>query len=208
MKIETLKSTGYTKREDTLRILVCAENRQQVNDVLAGKEVLTVYTDNTGEDIFVEDLKGYLYPDSLTEISEGCFELVLTNKAPTSQSVREKVIAKIEAYDKSEAVNSFTLGDKRMWLDKETRVGLVNSISIEKAAGKETTTLWFDAVQYIIPVDTALQMLAALELYALDCYNVTQSHIASVRLLDNVETLETYDYTAGYPERLVFNLNT
>ena len=95
-----------------------------------------------------------------------------------------------------------------MWLDKETRVGLVNSISIEKAAGKETTTLWFDAVQYEIPVDTALQMLAALELYALDCYNVTQSHIASVKLLDDISMLTEYDYTTGYPEKLVFNLNT
>ena len=93
-----------------------------------------------------------------------------------------------------------------MWLDKATRVGLANSISIERAAGKETTTLWFDAVQYEIPIDAALQMLSALELYALDCYNITQAHIATVRLLDNVETLSAYDYTAGYPERLIFNI--
>lgn len=116
-------------------------------------------------------------------------------------------VSEITAYDGSDAVNQFTLGGKQMWLDKDTRVGLVNSINIEKAAGKETTTLWFDAVQYAIPVDTALQMLAALELYALDCYNVTQSHIASVKLLDTIETLEAYDYTSGYPDKLVFNLN-
>ena len=57
-----------------------------------------------------------------------------------------------------------------------------------------------------IPVASALQMLAALELYALDCYNVTQAHIAAVRLLDDMEALEGYDYTSGYPEKLVFNL--
>ena len=93
-----------------------------------------------------------------------------------------------------------------MWLDKATRVGLANSVNIEKAAGKDMTMLWFDGVQYGIPVDSALRMLAALELYALDCYNVTQAHIAAVRLLDEMEALEGYDYTSGYPEKLVFNL--
>ena len=120
--------------------------------------------------------------------------------------LKDMAVEKILRHDSSPAVNSFTLAGTRMWLDKATRVGLANSINIEKAAGKETTTLWFDGVQYGIPVDSALQMLAALELYALDCYNVTQAHIAAVRLLDDMEALEGYDYTSGYPEKLVFNL--
>lgn len=90
-------------------------------------------------------------------------------------------IAEINAYDKSDAVNSFTLAGKQIWLDKDTRVGLVNSIGIEKESGRMNTTLWYNAEKYVIPVDTALQMLNRLELYALDCYNVTQSHIAAVK---------------------------
>lgn len=112
----------------------------------------------------------------------------------------------IMRHDSSSAVNSFTLAGATMWLPKETRVGLVNSINIEKTAGKETTTLWFDAVQYDIPVDTALQMLAALELYALDCYNVTHRHIARVREMLTEEEITAYDYTAGYPLKPTFNL--
>ena len=65
-----------------------------------------------------------------------------------------------------------------MWIDMDTRVGLVNSITIEQAVGKETTVLWYDTVKYVIPIPLALQMLAALELYALECYNVTQEHLA------------------------------
>lgn len=115
-------------------------------------------------------------------------------------------VSEITAYDGSDAVNSFTLGGKQMWLDKDTRVGLVNSIGIEQAAGKETTVLWYDAVKYVIPIPLALQMLAALELYALASYNATQEHIAAVRLLTSKEEVEAYDYTSGYPDKLVFNL--
>lgn len=207
MKIENLKSTAYSRGTHQVRVLVQAEFVLQVTNALVGKQQLHIYADNEGEDKTVEVIEGYSHLVSVSQVSEGVFEVILTDQAPTPQTLREKLIAEIEAYDTSSSVNSFMLGDRQMWLSKETRVGLVNSIGIEKAAGKETTTLWFDGIQYEIPVDTALQMLAALELYALDCYNVTQSHIASVRLLDNVGTLEDYDYTAGYPEKLVFDLN-
>ena len=91
-----------------------------------------------------------------------------------------------------------------MWLPKETRVGLVNTVTIEKNAGKETTVLWFGGERYELPVDTALQMLSALELYALECYNVTAAHKAAVNALESVEDVVAYDYTQGYPEKLNF----
>lgn len=118
--------------------------------------------------------------------------------------IKEEAMEQIEAYDTSSSVNSFTLGGKQMWLPKETRVGLVNSITIEKAAGKETTTLWFDGEKYELPVDDALQMLSALELYALDCYNVTAAHKANVMALESVDDVVAYDYESGYPEKLNF----
>ena len=118
--------------------------------------------------------------------------------------IKEEAIEQITEYDQSEDVNSFTLQGKQMWLPKETRVGLVNSITIEKNAGKETTVLWFDGERYELPVDTALQMLSALELYALECYNVTAAHKAAVNALEGVEDVVAYDYTQGYPEKLNF----
>lgn len=125
---------------------------------------------------------------------------------PTIEEVKSLKISQITEYDQSDAVNQFSLDGKRMWLDKDTRVGLVNSINIEKQVGKTTTTLWFEATQYIIPIDAALQMLAALELYALGSYNATQEHIAAVKALATKEEVEAYDYTSGYPDKLVFNL--
>lgn len=125
---------------------------------------------------------------------------------PTLEGVKSAKVNEIAVYDGSDAVNSFTLGGKRMWLDKDTRVGLVNSIAIEQAVGKETTVLWYDTVKYVIPIPLALQMLAALELYALECYNATQEHLAAVMGLATKEEVGAYDYTSGYPEKLVFNL--
>ena len=118
--------------------------------------------------------------------------------------IKEEAIEQITEYDQSEDVNSFTLQGKQMWLPKETRVGLVNSVTIEKNAGKETTVLWFGGEKYELPVDTALQMLSALELYALECYNVTAAHKAAVNALESVEDVVAYDYTQGYPEKLNF----
>ena len=118
--------------------------------------------------------------------------------------IKEEAIEQITEYDQSEDVNSFTLQGKQMWLPKETRVGLVNSVTIEKNAGKETTVLWFGGEKYELPVDTALQMLSALELYALECYNITAAHKAAVNALESVEDVVAYDYTQGYPEKLNF----
>ncbi len=118
--------------------------------------------------------------------------------------LRTALLHNIDQYDTSAAVNSFSLKGKEMWLPKETRIGLVNSITIEKAAGKETTVLWFGGEKYELPVDTALQMLSALELYALDCYNVTAAHKAAVSALASVDEIVAYDYTANYPSKLNF----
>ena len=97
-----------------------------------------------------------------------------------------------------------------MWLDKATRVGLMNSTTIEKAAGNETTTLWFAIggmeTQIVVPCDGAIQMLSQLEMYALDCYNRTAAHKAAVAKLTTKEEVEAYDFTTGYPEKLSFTI--
>lgn len=120
--------------------------------------------------------------------------------------VKAEVLAKIDAYDTSSEVNSFSLNGLPVWLDKDTRVGLMNSTQIEKAAGHETTTLWLGSVNLVINCDLAIQLLSALELYALECYNKTAEHKANVGKLTSIEEVEAYDYTIGYPDKL--NLNT
>lgn len=114
-------------------------------------------------------------------------------------------IASIDEFDSSPAVNGFIYNGGEFWLDKATRVGLVNSTNMLKQIGEETTTLWLDSFCVTLPCDMALQMLCAIEVYALKCYNRTAEHKANVNALTTLAEVEAYDYTTGYPEKLVFN---
>lgn len=111
-------------------------------------------------------------------------------------------IAEIAAYDTSDKVNGFVLNGMLVWLDKATRVGLMNSTTIAKAAGQQTTTLWLGGIKLVVDCDKAIQLLSALEMYALECFNVTASHKAAVSELTTIEEVEAYDYKAGYPKML------
>lgn len=120
------------------------------------------------------------------------------------QVTKTEVLRKIDEYDTSSNVNSFKLNGVDVWLSKDTRVGLMNSISIEKAAGKEQSVLWFNNICVAVNCDSAIQMLSALELYALNCYNKTAEHKVNVQNLSSIEEVHNYDYTQGYPSKLEF----
>lgn len=118
------------------------------------------------------------------------------------EEAKSEKIAEITAYDTSDKVNGFMLNGLLVWLDKATRVGLMNSTTISKAAGQETTTLWLGGLKLVVDCDKAIQLLSALEMYALECFNVTASHKQAVSELMSLEDVEAYDYKAGYPKML------
>ena len=126
----------------------------------------------------------------------------MTSEAALTAAAQKMVLAEIEKHDTSPAVNGFMLNGQRVWLNKDTRVGLMNSTSIAKAMGKKTTTLWFGGMQIEVNCDKAIQLLSALEMYALECFNVTAAHKKAVEELNTVEEVLGYDYTKGYPEQL------
>ena len=115
-------------------------------------------------------------------------------------------IADIVSYDLSDAVNVFEINGMTAWLDKATRVGLQNSLHIEQQAGRTETVLYLNGNELIIPIAKALEMLDALELYALDCYRTTEAHKANVNASDNIEYVNGYDIKADYPQHPVFNV--
>lgn len=117
-------------------------------------------------------------------------------------AAKAEVEAAITAYDSSSAVNAFLLNGIQVWLDKATRVGLMNSTTIAKNMGQEKTTLWLGSYQLEVDCDKAIKLLSALEMYALDCFNVTAAHKKAVSELDNIEAVLTYDYKSGYPNKL------
>ena len=133
--------------------------------------------------------------EEIREISEGL-------GAEPLKYMKKAMLYYINIYDLSSAVNSFVLNGMEVWLDKATRVGLMNSTTIAKASGQKTTTLWFGGLKLVVDCDKAIQLLSALEMYALECFNVTAAHKKAVSELDNIEGVLTYDYKSGYPDKL------
>jgi hypothetical protein len=121
-------------------------------------------------------------------------------------SAKAIMLARVTAYDQSEAVNSFRIGNMTYWLDKATRAGLLLRLQAEQAVGKTTTTLWAGTIPITLPMNVAMQFLFALENYASECYDRTAQSIAEIGAMDNVEDILAYDYESGYPERLVLEM--
>ncbi len=119
---------------------------------------------------------------------------------------KEMMARIITAHDTSSSVNGFSLNGTTVWLDKDTRMGLMNSTTIAKNMGQETTTVWFGGMSMTIPCDTAIQMLSALEMYALECFNVTAGHKAAVQALGTVDDVVAYKYAEGYPDKIEISL--
>lgn len=126
-------------------------------------------------------------------------------KATLEKAKKEKLEA-ILAYDTSSDVNGFMLNGNKVWIDKETRVGLMNSIQITRDMGQDTTTLWFDGYKLEVRCDMAIMLLSSLEMYALECFNVTAAHKKAVSELTTIEEVEAYDYKVGYPKQLDIKL--
>lgn len=124
----------------------------------------------------------------------------------TLEKAKKEKLAAILAYDTSSDVNGFMLNGNKVWLDKETRVGLMNSTQITRDMGHDTTTLWFDGYKLEVRCDMAIMLLSSLEMYALECFNVTAAHKKAVSELTTIEEVEAYDYKTGYPKQLNIDL--
>lgn len=117
---------------------------------------------------------------------------------------KQAKIDEINIYDKSLAVESFSINGVDIWLDKATRTGLMLRFNSELALKKENTTLWYEGHSFTLSINAAIQMLYALEVYASECYDNTQIHLTNIKKLQTIEEIENYDYITGYPEKLRF----
>ena len=126
-------------------------------------------------------------------------EPLLTEKEKLEQAKVDK-IAEITVYDTSSSVNRFILNGLLVQLDKATRVGLINSTTIERDLRQETTELWLGEHNLIIKCNLAIQLLQQLEVYALKCFNATSIHKKEVNSLSTIEEINSYDITKDYPE--------
>ena len=150
------------------------------------------------------DGRTYISPSEAIILQAGYHEYVPTYTAEELLSMaKSSKLAEIDAYDQSDAVNSFTLGGAPRWLDAPTRQQLRISIEAYQAQGAEQVTKWFGGHEFTFPVSLWLAMLNALEVYAAEALNVTEAHKAAVMALDTIEAVEAYDITTDYPQQLI-----
>lgn len=107
----------------------------------------------------------------------------------------------IKSYDKSSKVNSFYYNGKEYWLDKNTRIGLMN---LAKCNPNKVNLVLSDVIVELTPEKT-IEFLSQLEIYAGECYVNTSKHLLTIKDLKEVEDIINYDYTSGYPDKITLN---
>ena len=134
--------------------------------------------------------------------------------APTPTQLLERAksskVAEIEAYDQSNEVNGFDIvvGGQTMaaWLTPDKRSDYKNSLDSAELLGMTEVHPVFNGVALTIPTQTAKMALAKIQIYANQCYGVTEQHKANVMALTTIEEVEAYQYKSGYSERLRFEI--
>lgn len=191
-------NTRFIKRNDDgrnfikLRKNIVLNRNVEIENPETGEiEIANVQTFNpTDEMLFEDGWEIYVTPELTVE------EIIA--------NARRDKLHEIEMYDSSPEVNEFYIQDMSVWLDKSTRSGLMLRFNSELAMKKENTTLWYNGVSFTLPLNTAISMLYALEVYASECYDNTQSHLAAVDKLETLDEILEYNYRVGYPEKLNF----
>lgn len=190
-------NTRFTKKINGITIVetrnkIVLNINETIQDPKTGEMIdVITQTFNPSDELLFED--GWILYEEPEPTEEDIF-----NEA------KKELISNIEYYDSSSDVNMFFIQGLPVWLDKATRAGLKLRFEAEIAMGKTETALWYGSLQFPLPLDTAIQMLYAIEVYASECYDNTQAHLANVNAIDNLEELQNYDYTSGYPEKLNF----
>ena len=102
-------------------------------------------------------------------------------------------------YDKSDEVKSFIYRGNKYWLDKQQRscmrtVAESGLEEIEVVMGEHAVTL---------PAVFVKQFILQLEAYAYKCYVNTAKHQNAIKALNTLDEILNYDYTTGYPDKIV-----
>lgn len=168
---------------------------ESIEDTETGeiKEVEVQTFNPTDEMLFADGWELYVLPETPEKTEDEIFN-----------EEKQYIIEEIIKYDSSKEVNEFYIHEIPVWLDKATRAGLMLRFNSELALKKDTTTLWYEGQSFTLPLNTAMQMLYALEVYASECYDNTQLHLANIEKIETIEELKAYDYRIGYPDKLHF----
>lgn len=106
---------------------------------------------------------------------------------------------KNQLYGSSIEINSFLYNNISYWFSKDIRTTLYN------LATHSLDDLQIVLGNLIIPIH-AIQLqefIMQLEKYAYECFITTFKHQQNILKLNTIEEIINYDYTTGYPEKII-----
>lgn len=170
------------------------------------------------KNVLVVDGMQIINPSEEQLINAGYVEFIPPAKEePTEEELlrkaKEDKLNRLHEYDSSKSVNVCYIkyGGQSIsyWADKHERDALKSAVRDYITLGKTEYRLDLRemGISITLPCELLLQMLAALEVYATECYNRTTDHEFAIKSLVTKDEIEAYDFTVGYPEKLVFNLD-
>ena len=128
---------------------------------------------------------------------EGWKELLtLVNGKVDEESLRQVLIGKVKNIDNSK---EFEYKGKKLWWDKSTRAGLLNLAN--RSTDNVAILIGDDIISFNL--ESLKDLLAQLEVYSSKCLIVTHKHIKAIEKLQTFEDILKYNYTLGYPDKVV-----
>ena len=140
--------------------------------------------------------KNLLSDYSLVELDN----IYKSNKLGNFEFLYKDILLKqASLYDQSDAVNSFVYKGNKYWLDKQQR----SCMKTVAESGLENIDIVMGDVSLTLPAEFVKAFILNLEAYAYKCYVNTARHQQAIKNLISVEDLLKYDYTTGYPDKIV-----
>ena len=166
--------------------------------------------------VIIKDGMQIFNPTEEMILEDGWTEYIIPTDEPTEEerlaTAKQYKIEEINNYDCSSEVNecyiSYMGQTLSYWANKTERNDLKDALKDCIAIGRNEYRLDLRDLNVSITVscEQLLQMLSALEVYAIDCYNKTTDHIFNVNAFTTIEEIQNYNYREGYPEKLTIYL--
>lgn len=163
-----------------------------------------IVIENSKYIVVIKDDMQIFNPSEELILSDG-WEEYIKPEIPDIDLIRNNKIDEINMYDNSNDINTFFINDLPCWLNKSERNYILTRLNAEKINNIENTSMWINNINYILPVDIALDFIYKLEIYASKCLDTTKTHIYNINNLSNIEEINNYNITSGYPEKIYFN---
>ena len=115
----------------------------------------------------------------------------------TLRELKDEIIQECNEFYKS-VILKVSFHGELLWIPADVRT--TYKMILEDALSEGFT--WTEYRDYSITVCDALNALKAMNVYEFNCRSIRDNHVKAIIRKISRESLESYDYTEGYPDKL------